>query len=270
MKQLSNVMLFVILVFWCLLPFANARTQDILPEELQEIKNAVPDKATVTPKRPRKLLIFTLSQGYKHSSIPYATQALEIMGKKTGAFEAVLSNDMSVFQPGNLRQFDAICFNNTTALKFDDPKLRESLLDFVTSGKGIVGIHAASDNFYTWPEAAEMMGGQFDGHPWHANGTWAVKIDEPTHPLTAAFGGQGFKINDEIYRQRTPYSRGMLRVLASLDMTDETTRNAEGIRPTDTDIPISWVRSYGKGRVFYCVLGHNHSIFWNPAVLQHY
>ena len=60
------------------------------------------------------------------------------------------------------------------------------------------------------------------------------------------------------------------RVLIGLDMTDKTNLNAKGVRPTDKDIPISWVRSYGKGRMFYCALGHNHHIFWNPTILQHY
>ena len=39
---------------------------------------------------------------------------------------------------------------------------------------------------------------------------------------------------------------------------------------TDNDFAVSWVRSWGKGRVFYCSLGHRNEIFWNPAILQHY
>jgi type 1 glutamine amidotransferase len=42
-----------------------------------------------------------------------------------------------------------------------------------------------------------------------------------------------------------------------------------GKRP-DKDYAISWVREYGKGRVFYCALGHAAPTYWNPAVLKHF
>jgi hypothetical protein len=53
-------------------------------------------------------------------------------------------------------------------------------------------------------------------------------------------------------------------------MSDPITRNVNGFKPTDMDTGISWVKTLGKGRIFYCSLGHNDQIFWNPAVLQHY
>jgi len=242
----------------------------ISPEELQKIEDAIPTKATVKPAQPRKLLVFTLCNGFVHSSIQYATKALEMMGEKTGAFEIVQSDDMSMFKPENLEDFDAVFFNSCTELEFEDPVLRKGLIDFVKGGKGLAGIHAATINFHTWPEAAEMMGGIFDRHPWGKRGNWAVKIDDPEHPLTAAFNGKDFRINDEIFRIGPPFSRDKVRVLLSVDMKDETNLNVRDIRPTDRDAPISWVRSFGKGRVFYCSLGHNHHIFWNPTVLQHY
>ena len=268
MNQESKVINVALLAVWCF-SLLTGVSRAISPEELQKIEGAMPTKATVTPKQPRKLLVFNLCKGYKHSAVPYGAEALEIMGRKTGAFEVVQSEDMSIFKPQNLKRFDAVCFNNTTKLDFSDPKLRRSLMDFVKGGKGIVGIHSATDNFYDWPEAAETMGGLFDGHPWGSKGTWAIKIDDPKHPLTAAFKGEDFKISDEIYRIKG-FSREKLRVLISLDMADETNLKAGGVKLTDKDVPISWVHGYGKGRVFYCSLGHNHDIFWNPAVLQHY
>ncbi len=163
-------------------------------EDLQKITKALPEQATARPKQPRQLLIFTRAEGYKHSSIPYAAKALELMGKQTGAFTAVPREDLGAFAPENLGQFDAVLLISTSALAFDDLALRQSLMAFVKSRKGIAGLHAATDNFYNWPEAADMMGGYFEGHPWHANGTWAVKIVDPPHPLTAAFHGKGFQI----------------------------------------------------------------------------
>ena len=42
------------------------------------------------------------------------------------------------------------------------------------------------------------------------------------------------------------------------------------MKRADNDYAVSWVRSFGKGRVFYCSLGHDHPVFWDPAVVQHY
>ena len=251
-----------------------AKLREVTPEEVEKIEKAMPTKSTVSPAKPRKLLVFWLCEGFFHTSIPVVNKALEIMGEKTGAFETVITNDMDIFKPENLKQFDAVCFNNTTGLKFNPetaPELCKSLMDFVKGGKGIVGVHAATDNFNQWPEAQEMMGGKFTGHPWGGGGTWAIKIDEPDHPLMKAFKGKGFKINDEIYRTEPPlYSREKQLVLMSLDMSDPATRNVKDFKPTDEDTGISWVKTWGEGRVFYCSLGHNDHIFWNPAILQHY
>jgi hypothetical protein len=143
-------------------------------------------------------------------------------------------------------------------------------MDFVKGGKGIIGIHAATDNFYTWPEAADMMGGLFDGHPWGMNGTWAIKLAEPNHPLNAAFKGEGFKIRDEIYRVKKLKPGESRRILVTLDLDDPNTQKAQGAKESDRDMPVSWIKDYGKGRVFFCGFGHNNEIFVNTAILRHY
>ncbi|MGB2861684.1 MAG: ThuA domain-containing protein [Sedimentisphaerales bacterium] len=281
MKKGSKFINAALLGLWCLSvlmsPLQAAspeKLRDLTAEEVQKIENAVPKQATVKSAEPRKLLVFWLCEGFFHTSIPLVNKAIVQMGETTGAYETVVTNDMSIFKPENLKQFDAICFNNTTGLKFNPaktPELCKSLMDFVRGGKGIVGIHAATDNFNEWPDAQEMMGGKFTGHPWGGGGTWAIKIDQPDHPLMAAFKGKGFKINDEIYRTDPPlYSRDKQLVLMSLDMSDETTRNVNGFKPTDVDTGTGWIRTWGKGRIFYCSLGHNDHLLWNPAILQHY
>jgi hypothetical protein len=249
--------------------------RELSPEEIEKITSAMPAKPTVVPTRPRKILVFWRCEGFFHTSIPVVNKALEIMGKKTGAFEVTLcTSDYSAFTSEKLKEFDAVCLNNTTNLKFDPnqtPDRCKALMDFVKAGKAVIGVHAATDNFYRWPEGMEMMGGKFTGHPWGGGGTWAIKIDEPNHPLMAAFKGKGFKVKDEIYRTEPPlYSRSKQLVLMSLDTNDPDTRNVKDFKETDQDTGISWVKTWGKGRVFYCSLGHNDEIFWNPAILQHY
>lgn len=240
---------------------------NVPPDALEKIRDAAPAKAPVRPAQPRRLLVYTDCKGFAHSSIPYATAALKAVGEKTGAFEVVASHDAAVFKPDSLKRFDAVCFNNTTGDLFSDDTLRKSLLDFVKNGKGVVGIHAATDCFYGWPEFGEMMGGYFSGHPWNEEVT--IKIDDPGHPLTAMLGNESFAITDEIYQFREPYSRDRLRVLLSLDAS-KTDMTKKGISRGDQDFAVSWVRNYGLGRVFYCSLGHREEIFWNPPILQHY
>jgi|GEM_PF-587048 len=238
----------------------------------QRIELAVPKAPMVWPKQPRRMLVFDLCGpgGYKHTSIPYWDEALRIMGAKTRAFEVTISSDMAVFSPDTLKAYDAVCFNNTTKLVFTEEQ-KKALMDFVRSGKGIVGIHAATDSFYGWDEAARMMGGQFTKHPWTSDKTVTVKIDDPANPLTKPFGGKRFRITDEIYATHPPfYGRDKQRVLMSLDMSDPSTRNVKGVTPQDYDTGISWIKRYGQGRVFYGALGHNHPICWNPAIMAHY
>ncbi|MHC4431578.1 MAG: ThuA domain-containing protein [Planctomycetota bacterium] len=248
---------------------------EITDDELQKIRQAVPRRAAAKPIKPRKLLVFNRAQGLVHTSIPYATKAIQLMAERTGAFEVVVSEDMSIFNAEGLEPFDAICFNNSNRMDFSDPAKRKSLMDFVCNGKGIVGIHAATTNFSSakpvggvdWSDGARLLGGIFAGHNWRSGqGQWAVKIDDPAHPLNAAFGGRGFKIADEIY-QFNNFQKGNVRVLLSLDFSDPKTAS---VKKDQTYVPISWVRTWYKGRVFYCSLGHDNHIFWKAVVLKHY
>ena len=275
MNRKSPVACAVICCVCCLSLFSNVAQGAISKDEMKKIEKAIPKKASVKPLKPRKLLVFTRAKGLVHTSIPYATEAIELMAKRTGAFEVVVSDDMSIFNAKSLKPFDAICFNNSNRMDFTDAASRKSLMDFVKSGKGVVGIHAITTNFSSqrpvgsvdWPEAAEMIGGIFAGHHWRSGqGEWAVKIDEPAHPLNAAFKGKGFKIADEIYYYKN-FQKDKVRVLLSLDFSDPKTA---GVKKDQTYVPISWVRNWGKGRVFYCALGHDNHVFWNRAVLKHY
>jgi type 1 glutamine amidotransferase len=270
------------------LEFRNIYIKELATvDELSKLNAALPKQARVKPSHPRKVLVFTRCTGFYHSSIPLAARAVKALGQTTGAFDVEISEDPAVFEAEILKSFDAVVFDNTTGdwllpdketwagmSKEDQNKARtvadrrrKNLLDFVNSGKGIVGIHAATDSQYDWPEFGKLIGGYFDGHPWHE--PVGVRIDEPNHPLCKAFAVQGFTITDEIYQFRDPYSRKMLRVLLSLD-PDKTDMTKKRIKRTDGDFAVAWIQEVGKGRVYYNSLGHDHEIFWNPQVLACY
>ncbi len=270
MSKFFGCMQVVVMACGLMMLLTPALSGAITPEELDKIEWAMPTWAPAQPERPRTLLVINRAEGFVHKSIPYWDKALEIMGKKTGAFSVSVQGDLSALSDTGLNAFDAICFNNTTHLKPNE-KQRAALMRFIRGGKGIVGIHAGCDNFNEWPEGMHLMGNRFSGHPWGAGGTWSVKVDDPTHALTRPFVHRTFTIKDEIYRVTLPYyGRDKMRVLLSLDMSDPATKGAKGVRPSDADTGISWVKRVGQGRLFYSCLGHNTHITWNKPVLEHY
>lgn len=240
----------------------------------EKIEEALPDEAYAKPKQKRKLLVFSRTAGFRHQSIATGKMALEEMGEKTGAFEAVISDDLENFEPGKIDEFDAILFLSTTQNAFqgaeDEKRLQDSLMKFVKSGKGFVGIHAATDTFYNWPEYGEMINGYFDGHPWTANHEVHVFVEpgKEKHPLAAMFEGEPLEFKEEIYQLKDPYDSSKVDMLLRLDK--EKSAEVKGIKRTDNDFGVAWARHWGEGRVFYCSLGHNHHIYWHPKVLRHY
>ncbi len=241
----------------------------------EKIAAALPDEAYAKPEKARKVLIFSKTAGFRHESIATGKVALTELGKKTGAFETVISDDLANFEPGNIDAFDAIVFLSTTQDVFKDSDkvdvLRKSLMDFIKSGKGFVGIHAATDTCYNWSEYGEMIGGYFDGHPWNAGTNVSIKVEpgQENHPLVAMFEGKNVDFKEEIYQHRDPYDSKKVHMLLRLD-TEKSDMNVQSIKREDKDFGVSWARSWGEGRVFYCSLGHNHDMYWHPTVLRHY
>lgn len=262
---------------------AKERFKRLTSKTQVEISQAQPQDSGLKKKKlkTRRVLVFWRCETFIHTSIPSGNFALQEMARKTRAFTVELADKYSVFTKKNLKDYDAIIFNNTTSLKFEDEAQQQAVLGFIRGGKGIVGIHAATDNFYEWEEGAAMMGGQFNGHPWTAGGTWAFKLDDPTHELNAAFDGKGFWHSDEIYQYKPSTFQGpeKLRILVSLDMSKAEVREPMSLEqfekfnqeygPGPREVPVSWIREYGKGRLFYTNFGHNESTYKNPAVMRH-
>ena len=244
------------------------------------------------PAQPRRVLVYAISHGPHRFCIPTAQAALSVFGEKTGIYSAVVSNDLADFEPDVLKTYDAVCFANTTGEVFMRPlerhlfrelpdaeqksqrenqqRLVKNLVDYVKNGGGFFGIHAATDSLKTAPLYGEMIGAYFDGHPWGGGNTVTVNLEEPDHLLlnNVVDGPESFSIKDEIYQFKAPYDRSKLRVLLSLDLETSDKPVPSKIKRTDGDFPVAWVKSYGKGRVFYCSLGHNTSAFANPTVLK--
>ncbi len=249
-------------------------------DERAQLEAALPSRAPAVPKRPRKLLVFGLNVGYGngHRSIPAANEAFRRMGEKTGAFEAVLSNDPALFRRESLARFDAVFLNNTVGNLFADQELRRSLTAFVTGGGGLMGVHGTSVAFTRWdeggredwPEFAAMLGMRGAYHR-AADERVFLKLEDPGHPLVACFDG-GFPLQDEFFRPKGTYSRLRNRVLLGIDLdkTDLSSEPRDGCYREDKDYAMAWVRQYGRGRIFYTSFGHHPAIFLNPKLLEFY
>lgn len=258
---------------------------------LEKITAELPGEAYAKPAKPRKLLVFSVTNGFRHASIATGKLALTEMGRKTGAFETVISDDLANFEADKLAGFDAVCFLSTTMevflpakgvldkmtpeqkaeAKVRETRLKANLMDFIKKGKGFVGIHAATDTFYEWPEYGRMINGCFDGHPWGAGTPVSIKVEpgQEKHPLVAMMEGKNLEFKEEIYQLRDPYDSKAVHMLLRLD-TEKTDMTVPGVKRKDGDFGVAWARHWEKGRVFYCSIGHNHEMYWNPKVLRHY
>ncbi|WP_182870238.1 ThuA domain-containing protein [Rhodopirellula sp. JC639] len=245
------------------------RFKPLTENDKHQIAAAVPAQPTAKPATKRRVLAFYRCEGFIHTSIPHANECVRVMAEKSKAFEVDFADTYDVFQAENLAKYDAILLNNTTHMQFPEPSQRDAFMDFIIGGKGLIGFHAASDNFNRHPDCLAIVGGTFAGHPWGAGGKWAFKLDDPGHVLNAAFDGSGFWHSDEIYQYKPESYVGtkVLRVLVSLDMSKEAVSSR--INDGPREVPVSWVRKAGDGRVFYTNFGHREDTFANPVIVQH-
>ena len=161
------------------------RSKTPKPEDQQKMEAALPGSAPAKPLKPRKVLVLCQAAGFVHSSIPLAAKTVEELGTKTGAWTTDVSCESSVITAGNLKQYDLIFLDSTTGFFLDDADAmvtaarKKALLDFVRSGKGLAGIHAAADSYHQASDGPEI-GGMI------APGLFAAADKDGDKTLTAA------------------------------------------------------------------------------------
>ena len=209
-----------------------------------------------------RVLYLTQSAAFAHPVLPHSEAVFTRIAKASG-LEVTVSRDASTLTAAALAEYDAVVFFTTGELPLDAAQ-KAALLAWVRGGGGFVGVHSATDTFYEWPEYLGLIGGYFDGHPWHQEVT--VRVEDREHPATRHLGAS-FRIHDEIYQHRD-WSRGNVDVLLSLD-TRSVDMNAPGIRRADGDFALAWTRQEGAGRVFYTALGHRPEVWNDPRFQTH-
>lgn len=230
-----------------------------------------------------KILLFSQCFGYNHNGGRcYGDWAFKRAGERSGAWETEqVTNVTTLADAAFLSSFDAIVLNNSSGVtEAMAPGLTRTLTEFVKGGKGIAIIHAGLDAFKDARPVQEMCGGCFRGHPWHEDGTWKLLNEAGSHPVNASFRncGTSFFKQDEIYEFPEVFDRRSCTVLISVDLSDSLTKEAEqwwgrrfglGSIRADHDYAVSWVKDYGKGRVFYTTFGHDRGAFLDRERLYH-
>jgi acetyl esterase/lipase/type 1 glutamine amidotransferase len=166
--------------------------------------------------------------------------------KADAAVHQVLAEKMS---REALKRYDGVVFLNTTGdLPFPDP---EAFYKWVEEGHAVIGMHAAADTLHGDSRYARMLGGEFANHG--AQVEVNVLNADPEHPATA---GLGSKLNlfEEVYLFKN-YDRAQVHDLLVMDEHPNTEEPGH--------YPVTWVKSFGKGRVFYTSLGHREDV-WDP------
>ena len=262
----------------------KAQQFDVNDDWLQKIEKAAPSKAEIETQKPAKILVFSLFTGFNHWATPHTAEVIKILGKKTGTFEAVLSNDIYQFEEKNLKQYDAVVLNNNCSkrpgrnLFFDVLETNEdltqaekeqkafdlenNLIEFVEKGGGLVAVHGAIVMQTNSMEFSEMMGGSFDYHPKFQELT--VELADAEHPLVKCFEGKPFIHSDEPYLFNKAYAKKNFRPLLYIEAS-----KLEHKKPFAPEKKyVSWIKKHGKGRVFYASPAHDARSFEDPRLLK--
>ncbi|GIH06478.1 hypothetical protein Rhe02_45450 [Rhizocola hellebori] len=190
-----------------------------------------------------RVLVFSKTAGFRHSSIPNGIAAIQQLGSANG-FTVVATEDANQFTTANLAQFQAVIWLSTTGDVLNAAQ-QTAFQSYIASGGGYVGVHAAADTEYDWAWYGGLVGAYFASHPAIQNAQ--LRIEDATNPSTAHLPATWTR-SDEWYNYRTN-PRSAVRVLMNLNESSYT-------GGTMGDHPITWCQAYGGGRAWYTGLGH--------------
>jgi len=165
----------------------------------------------------------------------------------------VLQQYMSV---DALKNYDAVAFLSTTGeLPIPDTA---AFLKWIADGHAFIGLHSATDTLHQTPEYIKMIGAEFDRHGAFHPAVPVVNRDAVS-PITAGWG-TSVTIDEEFYLFKN-YDPKQVRLLLAMPYQPYATDQPRG------DYPVSWIKMYGKGRVFYTSLGHRDDVLLPDATI---
>lgn len=203
-----------------------------------------------------RILIFSKTTGFRHESIEHGAEVLKQLAS-SNKMVADHTEDSGVFTDANLSKYDALIFLSTTGDILNESQ-KAAFVRFIQSGKGFVGIHAASDTEYNWPWYGQLVGGYFSSHP--AVQEAQIKVLNQKHPSTKHLPKVWFH-RDEWYDFKSV--KEGLHILMDLDETSYKGGKMGKFHP------IAWYQKFDGGRAFYTGLGHTKESFDEDKFQKH-
>ena len=218
-----------------------------------------------------KLLVISGGRHPYAESTPILNEFLTAAGH-----DVTVTEDASVLaNAAELNTFDAMVFNTRreNIAGFGDwalePAECEGMASYISSGKGFVCLHISTCLSATWPEYHNITGGGWiSGASYHPPyGEFTVNVSQPEHP--GVKGVSDFSTNDELY-MGLAYGEGN-DIFLSGDSEEGTWPwgpNRDPMFMAGGTYPLAWTRSYGDGKVFVLLLGHDGRSFETPEFQQ--
>jgi cytochrome c len=206
-----------------------------------------------------KILVFSKTKGWKHSSIPFGIAAIQKLGLENN-FDVDTTKISENFTDSYLSNYSAVVFNCTTGDVLNNEQ-QAAFERYIQAGGAFVGIHSAADTEYGWPWYGELAGAYFESHPSNSNVQKAtVEVVDSTF-MASSHLPKKWNRTDEWYNYKSIFRD--IKVLAYLD---ESTYNGG---TNGGNHPIAWYHEYDGGRAFYTGFGHTDESFSEPDFLKH-
>lgn len=201
-----------------------------------------------------KIKVLVISGQNNHNYVKTTRELTEIL-EDTGLFQVKVTEAPQKLTAALLQPYQLIISNWNTYGKPKKGKEKVSVwphaakaayVDFVSSGKGHVVIHAGSSSFTDWPDYQKICLASWAKDTGHGpSHEFEVRIDETEHPITQ--GIKPFKTFDELWHK--PLVQPHATVLTSAFSS----KKKGGTGKWE---PSTLVGKFGQGNCFTLLLGH--------------
>lgn len=257
MKLFKSTLAFILLVFIIGCGSTKIVEEVILNPNLHNNPVRVPQQSVPATKVNKdQVLVFSKTNGYRHSSIAKGVATLVELGT-TNSFEVTQTEDSLQFNPANLKKFQLVIFLNTTMDVLGD-KEESAFEAYIQNGGSFMGIHAAADTEFDWPWYGKLVGAYFLSHPKQQEAV--LEVVDHNHPATKHLASTWTHF-DEWYNFKD--LNPDVQILMKLDES-----SYEGGK-NGNNHPIAWFHEYDGGRAFYTGLGHTEEAYDDLNFRQH-
>lgn len=225
--------------------------------QLASCGGADPQPQVIRQDPERRVLVFSKTLGFRHDSIPDGIAAIRQLGSANG-FAVDTTEDSARFTTDLLQPYQVVVFLSTTGDVLNSDQ-EEAFRNFISSGGGYVGIHAAADTEYSWPWYGRLIGAWFLSHPPVQEAV--VRAVDSQHPSTQGLPNPWRRVDEWYDFQRDPSA--VARVLLTVD---EATYQGGGMGASH---PISWASDFEGGRSWYSAMGHTKETYSDENFRNH-